>query len=136
MSNNNFKHLYVRVIISSMNYTQKLRKRRQARSMSTCCGCGNSCSCVGECTCGINSSPLKKQKLSASAAKKKAVRDKRYAMSEWGKYKKRTAQRAKCKKGYDFDHSIGKNGKCVKKSANRARNSRSGKVQSKYKGKY
>jgi hypothetical protein len=68
------------------------------------------------------------------ARKAKAIRDKKYAMSKWGKFKKRTAQRAKCKKGYDFDHSIGRNGKCVPKSANRARNSRSGKVQAKYKG--
>tara|TARA_R110000744_G_scaffold11075_1_gene33950 strand:- start:415 stop:738 length:324 start_codon:yes stop_codon:yes gene_type:complete len=106
-----------------MNYTSALRKRRKKRLAAAECS-----------DCGENS-PLTKQKLSPAAAKKKAIRDKKYAMSKWGKFKKRTAQAAKCKKGYDFDHSIGKNGKCVPKSENRARNSRSGKVQSKYKGK-
>ena len=36
------------------------------------------------------------QKLSPTARRAKAARDKRYAMSEWGKYKKRTAQAKKC----------------------------------------
>lgn len=57
------------------------------------------------------------QKLSATARRAKAARDKRYAMSEWGKYKKRTAQKKKCKKGYDYDHRLKK---CVKASKNRA----------------
>ena len=48
------------------------------------------------------------QKLSIKARLAKAKRDKKYAMSEWGKYKKRTAQAKKCKKGYDFDHRLGK----------------------------
>jgi len=106
-----------------MNYTMSLRRRKKRRNAA------------GECP-ECEGSPLHKQKLSASAAKKKAVRDKRYAMSSWGKFKKRTAQKARCRKGYDFDHSVGKNGKCVPKKANRARNSRSGSTKSKYKGKY
>ncbi len=57
------------------------------------------------------------QKLSATARRAKAARDKRYAMSEWGKYKKRTAQKKKCKPGYDYDHRLKK---CVKASQNRA----------------
>ena len=79
---------------------------------------------------GMKNTPFKlKQKLSPSAAKKKAARDKRYAMSEWGKYKKRTAQKANCPKGYDFDHATGK---CMKSGKNRANNSRSGATQRKY----
>lgn len=108
-----------------MNYTSALRRRKKRRVATS------------ECTdCEEKSSPLARQKLSPVARKAKAIRDKKYAMSKWGKYKKRTAQAAKCKKGYDFDHSIGKNGKCVPKSENRARNSRSGKVQARYKGKH
>jgi hypothetical protein len=57
------------------------------------------------------------QKLSIKARLAKAKRDKKYAMSEWGKYKKRTAQAKKCKKGFDFDHRLGK---CIKASKNRA----------------
>ena len=57
------------------------------------------------------------QKLSATARRNKAARDKRYAMSEWGKYKKRTAQQKACPKGYDYDHRLKK---CVKSSKNRA----------------
>ena len=57
------------------------------------------------------------QKLSATARRNKAARDKRYAMSEWGKYKKRTAQQKACPKGYDYDHRLKK---CVKASKNRA----------------
>ena len=57
------------------------------------------------------------QKLSIKARSAKAKRDKKYAMSEWGKYKKRTAQAKKCAKGYDFDHRLGK---CIKASKNRA----------------
>lgn len=57
------------------------------------------------------------QKLSATARRAKAARDKRYAMSDWGKYKKRTAQQKACPKGYDYDHRLKK---CVKASKNRA----------------
>ena len=57
------------------------------------------------------------QKLSATARRNKAARDKRYAMSEWGKYKKRTAQQKACPKGYDYDHRLKK---CVKSFKNRA----------------
>ena len=57
------------------------------------------------------------QQLSPQARRDKAARDKRYAMSDWGKYKKRTAQKKKCPEGYDFDHRLKK---CVKSSENRA----------------
>jgi len=57
------------------------------------------------------------QKLTPTARRKKATRDKKYAMTEWGKYKKRTAQKKKCKKGYDYDHRLKK---CVESSKNRA----------------
>ena len=63
-------------------------------------------------------SPIKltKQKLSASAAKKKAERDKRYAMSTDRKAKKAENQRerraavkaGKNIKGKDYDHKDGK----------------------------
>jgi len=74
-------------------------------------------------------SPFKKQKLSAKASAAKAIRDKNAAMSEWGKFKKRTAQQEDCPDGYDFDHDTGK---CVEQSTNRANNSRSGSVQERY----
>ena len=78
----------------------------------------------------MKSSPIKsKQKLSPKASAAKARRDKAAAMSEWGKYKKRTAQAFGCRKGYDFDHD---SGKCVKSSTNRAKNSRSGTTKRKY----
>ena len=57
------------------------------------------------------------QKLSPAARRAKAARDKAYAMSEWGKYKKRTAQKKNCPEGYDYDHRLKK---CVKASKNRA----------------
>ena len=57
------------------------------------------------------------QKLSPAARRAKAARDKAYAMSEWGKYKKRTAQKKNCPEGYDYDHRLRK---CVKASKNRA----------------
>ena len=79
----------------------------------------------------MNNSPFRlKQQLSKAAALKKATRDKKSAMTKWGKYKKRTAQTANCPKGYDFDHSTGK---CIPASKNRAKNSRSGFVKKKYK---
>ena len=78
----------------------------------------------------MKGTPFKlKQKLSPSAAKRKAVRDKAAAMSEWGKYKKRTAQRKGCPSGQDFDHA---SGKCISANANRKKNSRSGAVKRKY----
>ena len=70
-----------------------------------------------------------KQKLSPKASAAKKRRDKKAAMSEWGKYKKRTAQRAGCSKGYDFDHD---SGKCIPRGKNRAKNSRSGSTRRKY----
>ena len=42
------------------------------------------------------------QKLSPTARRAKRARDKRYAMSEWGKYKKRTAQKKACPDGHAF----------------------------------
>lgn len=74
------------------------------------------------------SSPFK-QNLSPKAAADKAERDQEAAMSEWGKYKKRTAQQKNCKPGYDYDH---KQRKCIPASQNRSNNSRSGSVQSSY----
>jgi hypothetical protein len=74
-------------------------------------------------------SPFKKQNLSPTASAAKAKRDKEAAMSEWGKYKKRTAQAKDCGEGYDYDHDTGE---CVKASTNRANNSRSGSVQQNY----
>jgi len=79
----------------------------------------------------MKGTPFKlKQKLSPSAAKRKAVRDKAAAMSEWGKYKKRTAQKKGCPDGQDFDHA---SGKCISANANRKKNSRSGATKRKYK---
>jgi len=78
----------------------------------------------------MKGTPFKlKQKLSPSAAKRKAVRDKKSAMTAWGKFKKRTAQKANCPKGHDFDHALGK---CIPKGKNRAKNSRSGATKRKY----
>ena len=78
----------------------------------------------------MSRTPFKlKQQLSPSAAKRKAVRDKAAAMSEWGKYKKRTAQKKGCPKGQDFDHDLGK---CISANANRKKNSRSGATKRKY----
>mgnify|MGYP001196345606 FL=1 len=57
------------------------------------------------------------QKLSPAARRAKAARDKAYAMSEWGKKKKRDAQKKKCKPGYDYDH---RTKKCIPASKNRA----------------
>jgi len=78
----------------------------------------------------MKGTPFKlKQKLSKEAALKKARRDKAAAMTEWGKYKKRTAQKKGCPKGQDFDHD---SGKCIKSGTNRAKNSRSGSTKRKY----
>ena len=78
----------------------------------------------------MKSSPIRlKQKLSPKAAAAKKRRDKAAAMSEWGKYKKRTAQRKGCPDGQDFDHA---SGKCISVNANRKKNSRSGATKNKY----
>ena len=74
----------------------------------------------------MKGSPIRlKQKLSPKAAAAKKRRDKAAAMSEWGKYKKRTAQRKGCPDGQDFDHA---SGKCISVNANRKKNSRTGKM--------
>ena len=70
-----------------------------------------------------------KQKLSPEAAAAKKIRDKKSAMTAWGKFKKRTAQKKGCPDGQDFDHA---SGKCISSSTNRANNSRSGAVKRKY----
>ena len=62
-------------------------------------------------------SPFHKQKLSKEAAAAKALRDKKAAMSAWGKKKKRDAQKKDCPKGYDYDH---RTKKCIPASENRA----------------
>ena len=78
----------------------------------------------------MKGTPFKlKQKLSPKASAAKAVRDKAAAMSEWGKYKKRTAQARSCPDGQDFDHA---SGKCISVNANRKKNSRSGATKRKY----
>ena len=65
----------------------------------------------------MKGTPFKlKQKLKPAAAKRKAVRDKAAAMSEWGKFKKRTAQAKGCPSDQDFDHA---SGKCISANANR-----------------
>ena len=63
----------------------------------------------------MKSSPIKtKQKLSPSAAKKKAVRDKKAAMTKYRKDAKADSQRKRRKekpsaiKGKDYDHKDGK----------------------------
>ncbi len=72
----------------------------------------------------MKSSPIKlKQKLSPKASAAKKVRDKKAAMSEDGKRKKRTAQVERGKKssaflkGKDYDHYTGS---FVSTSSNRA----------------
>ena len=78
----------------------------------------------------MKSSPIKlKQKLSPKASAAKARRDKAAAMSEWGKFKKRTAQTSGCKDGHDYDHDARK---CIPSGKNRAKNSRSGSTKRKY----
>ena len=70
-----------------------------------------------------------KQQLSPIAKRAKARRDKKSAMTAWGKYKKRTAQKKGCPEGQDFDHA---SGECIPAGANRAKNSRSGATKRKY----
>ncbi len=78
----------------------------------------------------MKGTPFKlKQKLSPKASAAKAVRDKKSAMTAWGKYKKRTAQAKGCPDGQDFDHA---SGKCISANANRKKNSRSGAIKRKY----
>tara|TARA_R110002110_G_scaffold354726_1_gene564434 strand:+ start:100 stop:342 length:243 start_codon:yes stop_codon:yes gene_type:complete len=78
----------------------------------------------------MKGTPFKlKQKLSPKASAAKARRDKTAAMSEWGKFKKRTAQAKGCPSGQDFDHA---SGKCISASSNRANNSRSGATKRNY----
>ena len=100
-----------------MNYSTAIRKRKKRRAANECSDCKS------------KSSPLTRQKLSPVARKAKAIRDKKAAMSEWGKYKKRTAQAKKCPTGQDYDHDAGK---CMSVNANRKKNSRSGSTKSKY----
>ena len=57
-----------------------------------------------------------KQKLSPAAAKAKAIRDKKMAMTPRRRKMKAESQRKDCKKGYDYDHNTRK---CVKASHNR-----------------
>ena len=78
----------------------------------------------------MKGTPFKlKQKLSPEAAAAKATRDKKSAMTSWGKYKKRTAQAKGCPSGQDFDHA---SNKCISVNANRKKNSRSGSTKKKY----
>ena len=78
----------------------------------------------------MKGTPFKlKQKLSPKASAAKAVRDKAAAMSEWGKFKKRTAQAKGCPSGQDFDHDLNR---CISVNANRKKNSRSGSTQRKH----
>ena len=78
----------------------------------------------------MKGTPFKlKQKLKPAAAKRKAEADQKAAMSEWGKFKKRTAQTKGCPSGQDFDHA---SGKCISANANRKKNSRSGATKRKY----
>ena len=81
-------------------------------------------------------SPFHKQKLSPKAAAAKAKRDKKAAMSEWGKYKKRTAQQKDCPDGHDYDH---RTKKCVPASKNRAggaNGTKNEKTKQQYNGQY
>ena len=78
----------------------------------------------------MKGTPFKlKQELSPEAAAAKATRDKKSAMTSWGKYKKRTAQAQGCPSGQDFDHDLNK---CISANANRKKNSRSGSTQRKH----
>lgn len=78
----------------------------------------------------MKGTPFKlKQNLSPKASAAKALRDKKSAMTAWGKYKKRTAQARNCPDGQDFDHDTGK---CIPVNTNRKKNSRSGGTKRKY----
>lgn len=57
-----------------------------------------------------------KQKLSPAAAKAKAIRDRKYAMTDRRRRMKAESQRIDCPKGQDYDHNTKK---CVSSSYNR-----------------
>ena len=57
-----------------------------------------------------------KQKLSPAAAAAKAIRDKKYAMTDRRRKMKAESQRINCPDGQDYDHNTGK---CVSSSFNR-----------------
>jgi hypothetical protein len=57
-----------------------------------------------------------KQKLSPAAAKAKAIRDKKYAMTDRRRRFKAESQRKDCPKGHDYDHNTKR---CVTSSHNR-----------------
>jgi len=57
-----------------------------------------------------------KQKLSPAAAKAKAIRDKKYAMTDRRRRFKAESQRKDCPKGHDYDHNTKR---CVTSSYNR-----------------
>lgn len=80
-------------------------------------------------------SPLKKQKLSPSAAKRKAERDLRYAKTKDRKDKKADAQRRRRKagakaKGKDWDH---RDGRWETPKANRGNHGKGTKMEGKRK---
>ena len=53
-----------------------------------------------------------KQKLSPAAAKAKAIRDKKYAMTDRRRRFKAESQRKNCPEGHDYDHNTKR---CVKR---------------------
>ena len=57
-----------------------------------------------------------KQQLSPVAAAAKAIRDKKYAMTDRRRKMKAESQRINCPDGQDYDHNTGK---CVSSSFNR-----------------
>ncbi len=57
-----------------------------------------------------------KQKLTPEARERKAIRDKKMAMTPRRRKMKAESQRKNCKNGYDYDHNTKK---CVKASHNR-----------------
>ena len=57
-----------------------------------------------------------KQKLSPVAAAAKAIRDKKYAMTDRRRKMKAESQRKNCSKGHDYDHNTKR---CVTSSHNR-----------------
>ena len=57
-----------------------------------------------------------KQKLSPAAAKAKAIRDKKYAMTDRRRRFKAESQRKECPTGHDYDHTTKR---CVTSSHNR-----------------
>lgn len=57
-----------------------------------------------------------KQKLSPAAAAAKAIRDKKYAMTDRRRKMKAESQKIDCPNGYDYDHNTKR---CVTSSHNR-----------------